>query len=173
MTSVAELPIAEPVSDGLGPMQRWERDCAPDVVEVVMQRVAEGETLKAICRSRGWPYARVATWVAEDEGRVKAYEAASRIWVDGLARETVAIADKAEDVPAAKLKVDTRFRIAGKLHREVYGEVVRQEVVLDPFTEMLRRVSERRLAALRETQRPAERVVEALPALPVTEHELI
>ncbi len=176
VTIAAATLDAEPFTDGLGPMQRWERDREmPDVVEVICQRVAEGERLKEICKSRGWPYSRVALWVAETEAVAKAYEQALRLGGDALAMETVSLADGAqpETVGVAKLQVDTRFKLAGKLYRERYGEVVRQELVLDPFTEMLRRVSERRLAALRQIQNPGitERVVEALP-IPA-EHDLI
>lgn len=89
-----------------------------------MQRVAEGETLKEVCRSRGWPYGLVAQWVAETAGLREAYDAASELWVDALAREAVGIADGAcaETVSSAKLQVDVRLRLAAKLDRKRYGE---------------------------------------------------
>jgi hypothetical protein len=112
------------VRDGLGPMQRWERDGGAVAVSVIVQRVADGETLKEICRSRGWPYSVVAKWIAMDEVVKGAYEGALAIWGDALAQEAVAIADGAdpEFVPAAKLKVDTRLKLAGKWDRARYGE---------------------------------------------------
>lgn len=140
-------------------MQRWERDAAdPSTVSVIVQRVADGERLKEICRSRGWPYALVAQWVATQEEVAKAYEQALRLAADDLAQETVGIADGAdpETVGVAKLQVDTRLKLSGKLYRERYGEQVQHNVTIDPFSDMLRRVSEKRLASLKQAQLPQQ-----------------
>ena len=112
------------VSDGMGPVERWERDSVlAETVDVLVQRVAEGEPLKMICKSRGWPYSVVAKWVATTPDVFRAYEGALRIAADAMAQETVAIADGAsnEDVAVAKLQVDTRQKLASKLYRERYG----------------------------------------------------
>lgn len=162
----AALPVGDfaSVRDGLGPIARWERDREePGVVAVIVQRVAEGERLKRICESRGWPYAVVAQWVSEREEVSKAYERALRIAADEFGQETVEIADGAdgESVGVAKLRVDTRFKLASRLYRDRYGEQVQHNVSFDPFGDMLRRVSERKLAALRAAQTPTgERVIE-------------
>ena len=158
--------VPERISDGLGPMARWAeaRDLA-ETLEEILQRVCEGERLKQVCRSKGWPYAVVAKWVAEGEERVKAYEAALRIASDEMALETVEIADGAsqEDIAVAKHRTDVRLKLASRLYRERYGEQVQHNVMVDSFGEMLKRVSERKLAALKAAQQqPAitERVVE-------------
>ena len=160
----------------MGPMQRWELDREDPVTRTVLvQRAAEGERLKAICKSRGWPYAVVAQWLVADEDLAREVEAARRIWADDLATETVEIADAGgENVPNAKHRTDVRFRLAGFLDRGKWGEQVQHNVTIDPFGEMLRRVSERKLAALREAQvGPQEKVVNEVPALADADHELI
>ena len=160
------------ISDGLGPMQRWERDREdPVTVTVIVQRVAEGERLKQICRSRGWPYALVAQWVSESEEVAKAYEQALRLAADDLAMETVGIADAAqpEDVAVAKHRTDIRLKLASRLHRERYGEQVQHNVTIDPFGEMLKRVSDRKLKALRAEQTQGEVIEGQCVTLPATE----
>ena len=158
------------VSDGLGPMARWEiaRD-DPGTVEEMFQRAAEGERLKGICRSKGWPYAVVAVWVSGQEELVKRLELARRIWAEDMALETVAIADgNEENVPAAKHRTDVRFKLAGFLDRARFGDQVQHNVTVDGFGEMLRRVSERKLAEIKASQQPAitERVINEIPAEP-------
>lgn len=93
-------------------------------VSVIVQRVAEGETLKKICRSRRWPYALVAKWIAETPEVFRLYEQALRLWADSLAVETVGIADRADilQIAKAKLRTDVRMKLAARLDRARYGE---------------------------------------------------
>lgn len=111
-------------------MQRWGRDCElPETSVVICQRVAEGEPLKLVCKSRGWPYSLVAQWLHGDEALLARYDAALRIWVDGLAAETILIADESdpENVAAAALQVKARQWAAEKLHRARYGQTLKVE----------------------------------------------
>lgn len=132
--------MPEPFTDGLGPMARWERDCAaPETEGVLLQRVAEGEPLKAVCRSRGWPYALVAQWLHGDENLLARYDAALRIWVDSIAMETVAISDEQVEVVTESgqvldpnvardaLRIKSRQWAAEKLHRARYGQTLKVE----------------------------------------------
>ncbi len=96
---------------------------------VIVQRVAEGETLKELAKGWSVPYGKLAEWITEDAGRAEQYARASRLWMDALARETVAIADglsgaelTKQEVTAARIKIDTRLRLASKLDRERYGD---------------------------------------------------
>ena len=124
-------------SDGLGPMHRWERDrILPETVSILVQRVAEGERLKLICKSRGWPYALVAQWVAETPEVFRAYEKALMLAADDLGLETVDISDEQAlavskrgvefdpDVARDTLRVKARQWAASRLYRERYGEKV-------------------------------------------------
>lgn len=110
--------------------------------------------------SRGWSWGALWRWVQEDAKRAGEYQAALEAYAQDLALETVGISDGAvpDDVGVAKLRVETRFKLAGKVDRSRWGDQVQHNVVVDSFGEMLRRVSERKLAALRDAQ-GGERVV--------------
>lgn len=113
------------LKDRRGRIERWEADKATAEGEI-FQRVAEGETLKQICRLRRWPYSMVAKWVGETPSVFKAYEFALRLWADSLAVETVEIADgtDATEVGLGKLRTDTRIKLASRLDRQRYGDKV-------------------------------------------------
>ncbi len=155
------FPVVE-IKDGLGPMLRWERDCGkPETIAVLVQRTANGERLKKICRSCGWPHSVVAQWVAENEAVDKALAAARRIYAEDMAMETPEIADNTDAgepgaIPKAKHRTEVRFKLAAMLDRQRFGEQVQHNVTIDPFTEMLRRVSERRLAEMKAAQLPKD-----------------
>jgi hypothetical protein len=116
-------------------MARFEDVIAkPDTMSIVVQRLSDGETLKEIARAWEIPYGRFAQWIIEDRERSERYNAALKIWADSLAQECVAIADEQcevekrdgstfdPDVPRDKLRIETRLKLAGKWHRERYGE---------------------------------------------------
>lgn len=161
--------IAERVSDGLGPMQRWERD-RDGALDEILVRVAEGERLKEVCRGKGWPYSVVAREMAGNEEWRKGYEGALRLAADDMAQAVVGIADgaDAETLGKAKLQADVRLKLAGKLYRERYGEQVQHNVLVDSFGEMLRRVSDRKLAEIKAKQSP-QLPQAPQPALPEVE----
>ena len=61
-----------------------------------------------------------------------------------------------------KLQTDVRLKVAGKLDKRVWGEKSDLiGVMLDPLSEMLREISERRLKAMRELPQEG-RVIEAV-----------
>ena len=111
--------------DSRGRIERWEAERA-GAVEVIFQRVADGETLKEVCKSRRWPYSVVARWVGETPEAARMYKLALELWADALATETVGIADRtdATEVGLGKLQTDVRLKVASRLHRERYGDRV-------------------------------------------------
>ena len=96
---------------------------------LVVQRIAEGETLVDICRSLELPYALVAQWIVEDAERVRQYDAALALWADAEAQRCIALSDDAtpDDVAVAKLRIATRLSLAGKWDRRRYGEHTKVE----------------------------------------------
>lgn len=104
----------------------WKLDV--NVPAMLFSRVGEGETLAEICKNQEIPYSLVARWIEETPALKAEYELARKSWADRLAQETLKIADdvegadEASHVSAAKLRVDTRLKLAGKLDRERYGE---------------------------------------------------
>ena len=96
------------------------------LMDVVVQRVAERETLQDLAAIWDVPYGRLAKWIADDDGRRGQYEGALMLRADLEAMKAIEIADaESEDVARDKLRVDTRLKLAGKWDRKRYGE--RQE----------------------------------------------
>ena len=94
-------------------------------MDVVVQRVAEGETLQQLAEVWTVPYGRLAKWVADDDGRRGQYEGALMLRADLEAQKAIEIADnESEDVARDKLRVETRLKLAGKWDRKRYGERV-------------------------------------------------
>lgn len=116
-------------------LERWKS--APSEQSAFFQRIAEGETPKAICKAQDLPYAALMRHVRGTPTLLGEYKAALQAWVEALAHETVEIADATEgteeaaQVAAAKLRCDTRFRIAAKLFREEFGEDVKPALTLN------------------------------------------
>lgn len=128
----------------------------PDTLDVIAQRVADGEGLPALCKSWDVPYGRVMMWLMSDLSRYEVYKRALEVGAHLMVVEAISIADEQQevvredgskfdpDVQRDKLRVDTRLKVARSHARELYGEQrkVTHEVVGD-FGERLRRARER------------------------------
>lgn len=76
---------------------------------------------RSACEARIWTQGAVLNWLRESADRWAAYDGALKAKSEVMAHETIDIADASED---SKLRVDTRLKVAGKWHRERYGERV-------------------------------------------------
>jgi hypothetical protein len=111
-------------------------DYGPEVREQILERMACGESLSIICRTRGMPTrTTVLTWVTTDPAFEALYDRARQAMGDALAEQILEIADDTstdlsdpQSVNRAKLKVDTRKWLASKLFPHRFGDVVRNEV---------------------------------------------
>ena len=93
----------------------------------VCARIAEGESLVAICKDKAMPsYATVGRWLLRDgEGELRAtYAQARAIQADFYADQIIAIADKESDPSKARNRIDSRKWLAGKLKPRVYGDKI-------------------------------------------------
>lgn len=111
----------------------------------ICERIAKGESLRAICETEGMPAAStVCGWLAEDAAFAEQYARAREAQADYYADEIVAIADeppnlvpttddKGEVVEVAldgaaiqrqRLRIDARKWVASKLKPKKYGEKV-------------------------------------------------
>jgi hypothetical protein len=100
----------------------------PMTMEIVIQRVIDGESLKQIAVSWKLPTTRFIKWISEDETRLAAYEGALRIRADELVYEAVERAEGTVDengemseVARDKLVIDTNFKAAGFWDKVRYG----------------------------------------------------
>lgn len=109
-----------------------------DVQQEICRRVMEGESVRAICRDEQMPCrSTVLNWLASDPTFRTAYAMAKQLLAETLAEEIIEIADDAsqdwkegedgrvfdhEHVQRAKLRVDSRKWLAGKLAPKRYGD---------------------------------------------------
>lgn len=103
---------------------------APDVAAAILERIANGESLAAVCRSEGMPrQSAVYEWLIRHPEFAEAYARAREDQADTLADEIIDIADTSAqgDEQRAKLRVDARKWIAAKLKPKKYGEKIQTE----------------------------------------------
>lgn len=114
----------------------------PELASDILQRLADGQTLREICRMEGYPpESTVRTWVLDDrEGFAARYVLARELQAETWADEIVSIADDAtndwmkrqdgttapdyEHIQRSRLRVDTRKWLLSKMKPGTYGEKV-------------------------------------------------
>lgn len=96
----------------------------PEFWEDVLAGIADGVSLKVMCRDHAWAFGEVYRWIRADEKLSAAYDAALQAKAEGLVHDAVDRVGEAqvEDVQVAKLVSDVAFRAAGKWDRARYGE---------------------------------------------------
>lgn len=116
-----------------------------DLLELILDRVANGESLSSICDAEDMPTRKTFfQWVKENPGIQAQYEFAIQMRADKLAEDILAIADDGtgdtytdadgnertnHDVVArSRLRVDARKWLASKMAPKKYGERIQQEV---------------------------------------------
>lgn len=127
--------------DGMGELRndriaRYLEKIHPDVadatLEELFQRMADGETMYDVCRAWDVPTGRVLTWLMADEKRHAMYLRALEVAAHGLVAEAVGIADEPANMLAsgatdagavahAKLRIETRFKVAAAHAKQMYG----------------------------------------------------
>lgn len=92
------------------------------LVGQLVTRVADGEEPWAIAKTLGVPYVCVKKWA--EENAVDLIALGRRARADVLVGEAVRHVDEAqiEDVALARLKAETKLKVAAKLDRVAYGE---------------------------------------------------
>jgi len=113
-------------------LEKIHPDMADWTLEELFQRMADGETLYEVCSAWDVPTGRVLTWLMADEKRHAMYLRALEVAAHGLVAEAVGIADEPANVLAsgatdagavahAKLRIETRFRVAQAHAKQMYG----------------------------------------------------
>ena len=131
------VPVDRGNLPGMGPLlsefARGERTWSPGMgllmatkgadalLDEVTDDLLEGCGLKAVAERMGVKVGELARFLGVREIE---YRAMMRVKADLLAHETLGIADAAdmEDVAVAKLRIDTRFKLASKWDKTVYGD---------------------------------------------------
>lgn len=112
-------------------------DYTPELADEICTRLANGESLRAICSSDrdDWmPHiGTVLRWVGQHEEFREQYARAREIQAETMADEIIGIADDADidagaGVAKARLQVDARKWVASKLLPKKYGDKLQAEV---------------------------------------------
>ena len=88
------------------------------------ERVADGEPLYGLAKQEGLTYGAFLKWVKSDPDRVQMLQDAQAAAAQKMVDESLEIADNMEPEEAfkAKLRIETRLKIAGKLDQR-FGSV--------------------------------------------------
>lgn len=93
----------------------------PMTMEIVIQRVLDGESLRKIAVAWNLPVTRFVKWIAEDDKRTLEYENALKVRADELVHEALDSAAHGDDLGRDKLIVETKFRVASMWDKQRYG----------------------------------------------------
>jgi hypothetical protein len=93
----------------------------PMTMEIVIQRVIDGESLKNIAQAWQLPPTRFVKWISDDEKRLAEYEGALKVRADELIHEALETAETGDDIQRDKLIVETKFRVASMWDKQRYG----------------------------------------------------
>lgn len=120
MSNIIDYETALP--DHLNKMQMLEivkKD--PMTMEIVIQRVIDGESLKQIATAWKLPVTRFVKWISDDDTRLSEYENALKVRADEMVHEAIHTAQYGEDIQRDKLVVETKFRAASMWDKQRYG----------------------------------------------------
>lgn len=108
-----------------------------EIADIICERIAEGESLRKICDADNMPNkATVFRWLASNTAFSDQYAHARESQADTLFDEVLAIADQydsaaekqdVDHINRARLRIDARKWMAGKLRPKKYGEKLELE----------------------------------------------
>lgn len=116
----------------------------------VFELVATGMTKKQLLKTLGVSCGAFDNWVEKTAERASSYSRAREAGASALADETIEIADEAEPQTAqvAKLRIEARRWLAGKINPEAYGDKTGPALTLNLGDMMLDSLRKRSITVL-------------------------
>lgn len=104
-----------------------------DTKDNICARIANGESLRAVCRDNGMPNQdTVHMWLNKDDAFVEQYARACARREDSFFDDLIEIADSvtadAAEVAKARVQIDARKWVLSRMNPKKYGDRVQQEV---------------------------------------------
>lgn len=94
-----------------------------EIFDKICERIAEGESLRAIFKTKGMPAKRTfLRWVAADDTLAKQYAEAQLMRAEHYFDEIVEIADKGTDPAKTRVQVDARKWVLSRMNPKKYGD---------------------------------------------------
>lgn len=98
----------------------------PEVIKRLLDGIADGKTLRALCREDGMPNWRtVYDWIEADEQLAAQVARARELGFDAIAEDVFDIADgtraSSEHVQLSKMRIDTRLKLLACWSPKKYG----------------------------------------------------
>lgn len=124
-------------------MRGRKSEFTEEMADLICERLAEGESLRAICRDDAMPSAvTVFKWLSQNADFAKRYAHAREMQAEAMADQILEIADETafdtvmgengpkadnEWIARSRLRVDARKWLAAKMAPKKYGEKVELE----------------------------------------------
>lgn len=128
-------------------------DYTHELAEAVCMRIAEGESLRMVCRDEAMPdKSTILRWIGRHQEFRDQYAKAKELGIEAMAEELFEIADdgtndwmeltdtegnaygykaNGEHIQRSKLRIDTRKWYLSKIVPKKYGDRIQQDVTLD------------------------------------------
>lgn len=99
-----------------------------EIAACICARLAEGESLRKICEDKDMPSREaVRLWLGQNDKFLGQYTRAREEQADHYFDEIVEISDTDEDSQRARVRIDARKWVAGKLRPKKYGDRIVNE----------------------------------------------
>ena len=100
-----------------------------EVFDAICNRMSEGESLRAICKTTGMPNKRtVMRWLEKSEEMQIQYSEAQRLRAECYFDEIIDIADSRSDPQKTRVQIDARKWVLARMNPKKYGDKFTQEL---------------------------------------------
>jgi hypothetical protein len=101
----------------------------PDLFDRICERIAEGESLRSICRAKDMPNKRtVMRWLEKSEALQLQYSEAQNLRAECYFDEIIDIADSKADPQKTRVQIDARKWVLARMNPKKYGDKFTQEL---------------------------------------------
>lgn len=100
-----------------------------ELFDRICERMAEGESLRSICKAKAMPNKRtVMRWLADDESLQAQYAEAQNLRAEHYFDQIVDIADSNADPQKTRVQIDARKWVLARMNPKKYGDKFTQEL---------------------------------------------